>query len=162
VHPGRLRLMRRLAGAGVERLRLVALDGTRSLPFAVAFDRVLVDAPCSGTGTIRRNPEIKWRLDQDDLPILAAKQRWLLSNALDSLAPGGRLVYSTCSIEHEENQAVVEAVLEGRGEFRLIELERLPAEFLTEEGRTLLRGRWFQTLPDLGLDGFFAAVMERV
>ena len=53
-------------------------------------------------------------------------------------------------------------MLEGRGEFRLIELERLPAEFLTEEGRTLLRGRWFQTLPDLGLDGFFAAVMERV
>jgi 16S rRNA (cytosine967-C5)-methyltransferase len=161
VHPGRLRLMRRLAGAGVQRLRLVALDGTRPLPFAVAFDRILLDAPCSGTGTIRRNPEIKWRLQEDDLPILAAKQRWLLSNALDSLAPGGRLVYSTCSIEHEENQAVVQAVLEGRGEFRLLELERLPAEFLTDEGQTLLRGRWFQTLPDLGLDGFFGAVIER-
>ena len=162
VHPGRLRLMRRLAGAGGERLRLVALDGTQPLPFAVAFDRILVDAPCSGTGTIRRNPEIKWRLDQDDLPILAAKQRWLLSNALDSLAPGGRLVYSTCSIEPEENQSVVETVLEGRPGFRLVELERLPAEFFTEEGRTLLRGTWFQTLPDLGMDGFFAAVIERV
>lgn len=162
VHPGRLRLMRRLAGAGEERLRLVALDGTRPLPFAVAFDRILVDAPCSGTGTIRRNPEIKWRLDEDDLPILAAKQRWLLSNALDSLRPGGRLVYSTCSIEPEENQKVIQAVLEGRGECRLMELERLPAQSFTEEGRTLLHGPWFQTLPDLGLDGFFAAVIERV
>ncbi|MCX6616345.1 MAG: hypothetical protein NTZ98_09615 [Acidobacteria bacterium] len=162
VHPSRLRLMRRLAGAGGERFRLVALDGTQPLPFAVAFDRILVDAPCSGTGTIRRNPEIKWRLDQDDLPILAAKQRWLLSNALDSLAPGGRLVYSTCSIEPEENQSLVETVLEGCPAFRLVELERLPAEFFTEEGRTLLRGHWFQTLPDLGMDGFFAAVIERV
>jgi len=139
----------------------VALDGTRPLPFGVTFDRILVDAPCSGTGTIRRNPEIKWRLKEPDLAILAARQRWLLSNALDWLAPGGRLVYSTCSIEPEENRQVVEEVLKGRNDCCFKPVEEVSGDFLAEAGRILLRGRFLETLPDQGVDGFFAALIEK-
>ncbi len=85
----------------------VVLDGTASLPFRGVFDRILVDAPCSGTGTLGRNPEIKWRLLPADLTELQNRQRTLLANALAHLAPGGRLVYSTCSLEREENEDVV-------------------------------------------------------
>jgi 16S rRNA (cytosine967-C5)-methyltransferase len=119
--------------------RLVVLDGTRPLPFARRFDRILVDAPCSGTGTLGRNPEAKWRFNPFDLPDLQARQVALLSNARAALAPGGLLVYSTCSLETEENTEVVaKAVPEGV----VIEtIERLPG------------GR------DPG-DGFFAAVIK--
>ncbi len=106
--------------------RLVA-DARNPLPFRRLFDRVLVDAPCSGTGTLARNPEIKWRLKPDDLEDLQAKQQRILSNALDCLAPGGVLVYSTCSVEPEENRRVVERVLAERPGFRAVEyLDRLP------------------------------------
>jgi 16S rRNA (cytosine967-C5)-methyltransferase len=87
---------------------LVVLDGSQPLPFRARFDRILLDAPCSGTGTLARNPEIKWRLRPSDITGLAAKQASLLANALERLAPGGRLVYSTCSLEREENEGVVE------------------------------------------------------
>jgi 16S rRNA (cytosine967-C5)-methyltransferase len=86
---------------------LVVLDGTRPLPFAHSFDRILVDAPCSGTGTLGRNPEIKWRLKLQDLDDLRARQSALLVNAVALLAPGGLLVYSTCSLEPEENEQLV-------------------------------------------------------
>jgi 16S rRNA (cytosine967-C5)-methyltransferase len=89
----------------------VVLDGTQPLPFAGRFDRILVDAPCSGTGTLGRNPEIKWRVRPADLVNLHIKQVGLLRNALGALAPGGKLVYSTCSLEREENEEVVEEVL---------------------------------------------------
>lgn len=102
LHLGRLRHMRGLG------CRLVALDGAAPLPFLTRFDRILVDAPCSGTGTLARNPEIKWRLHPADLADLRGRQVRLLANALERLAPGGRLVYSTCSLEREENEAVVE------------------------------------------------------
>ena len=104
------------------------------------FDRILVDAPCSGTGTLGRNPEIKWKLTPADIEGLAARQRAILSQALEVLAPGGRLVYSTCSLEPEENGQVVDAVLSA--ERRKIETHLwLPTE---HEG-----------------DGFFACVIER-
>ena len=84
------------------------LDATEQLPFwPESFDKVLVDAPCSGTGTLRRNPEIRWRLSQDDIPMLAEQQKRILRNALEMLKPGGRLVYSTCSVEPEENEEVI-------------------------------------------------------
>lgn len=127
---------RRLSGLKNLGCPLVVLDGTRSLPFGKPFDRILVDAPCSGTGTLGRNPEIKWRLRPEDLPRLHNKQVRLLSNALKLLAPRGLLVYSTCSLEPEENEAVVEEVLGS------------PPAF------------WAKRLPgfDPG-DGFFAAVI---
>jgi 16S rRNA (cytosine967-C5)-methyltransferase len=94
---------------GLDCGRVVA-DGTRLLPFRATFDRILVDAPCSGTGTLGRNPEIRWRLASSDLIGLHRKQVALLTNALQYLSPGGRLVYSTCSLEEEENQLVIKAV----------------------------------------------------
>jgi 16S rRNA (cytosine967-C5)-methyltransferase len=116
---------------------LVVLDGTRPLPFGARFNRILVDAPCSGTGTLGRNPEIKWRLKPEDLADFHQRQVALLRNALDVLAPGGRLVYSTCSLEAEENEEVVaEAAPEGVKRT----MERIPGR---DEG-----------------DGFFAAVIE--
>ena len=101
VHHHRIAQMKDLAAD------LVMLDGTRLLPFGRRFDRILVDAPCSGTGTLGRNPEIKWRLRPADLEDLARRQAKLLTNAREVLAPGGVLVYSTCSLEPEENEAVV-------------------------------------------------------
>ena len=90
--------------------RLVMLDATQPLPFGRRFDRVLVDAPCSGTGTLGRNPEAKWRLRPHDLADLQERQKSILRNALEVVAPGGLLVYSTCSLEAEENEAVVAGV----------------------------------------------------
>jgi len=113
---------------------LVVLDATQPLPFQAKFDRILVDAPCSGTGTLGRNPEIKWRLQPSDLIDLHRKQVFILRNAIEHLKPGGRLVYSTCSLEEEENRLVIETV---RRRWRVV--ERLPGR---DEG-----------------DGFFAAVL---
>lgn len=87
------------------------LDATEQLPFArESFDRVLVDAPCSGTGTLRSNPEIRWRLAPTDFASFAQQQKRILSSAVDVLKPGGRLVYSTCSVEREENEEVIETL----------------------------------------------------
>ena len=97
----------RVRGMGAE---LVVLDGTQPLPFGRRFDRILVDAPCSGTGTLARNPEIKWRLQPADLADLHRRQVSLLANAHAALAPGGLAVYSTCSLEQEENEDVVAEV----------------------------------------------------
>lgn len=116
---------------------LVVLDGTRPLPFGRPFDRILVDAPCTGTGTLGRNPEIKWKLKEADLGDLARRQAALLANARAALAPGGLLVYSTCSLEPEENEQVVSAV---------------PPELMVETMRRI-PGR------DPG-DGFYAAVIK--
>ena len=115
---------------------VIVLDATVPLPFSRRFDRILVDAPCSGTGTISRNPEIKWRIGPADLLDLQRRQLAILRSALQSLTPGGRLVYSTCSLEREENEDVVAA--SGAEVLRII--QRLP-------------GR------DPG-DGFFAAVLR--
>jgi len=104
VHWHRLRQLESLS------CKRVVLDGTRPLPFSCTFDRILVDAPCSGTGTLGRNPEIKWRLKPADLTELQAKQIALVRNALPHLRPGGRLVYSTCSLEDEENGQVIQAI----------------------------------------------------
>jgi 16S rRNA (cytosine967-C5)-methyltransferase len=88
---------------------VVVLDATKPLPFKQKFDRILVDAPCTGTGTFARNPEIKFRLNKDDIFDLRRKQKAILRNALAALAPDGQLVYSTCSLEREENEDVIEA-----------------------------------------------------
>jgi 16S rRNA (cytosine967-C5)-methyltransferase len=101
--------LHRLRGLSDLSCRRVALDATRPLPFSSTFDRVLVDAPCSGTGTLERNPEIKWRLMQADLQDLKARQIQILRNGLEHVSPGGRLVYSTCSLEPEENEQVIAA-----------------------------------------------------
>ncbi len=99
--------VKRLAALSGLRCDRVALDATKPLPFRQKFDRILADVPCSGTGTLARNPEIKWRLEPGDLAQFHEKQAAILRRARECLAPGGLLVYSTCSLEKEENEAVV-------------------------------------------------------
>jgi 16S rRNA (cytosine967-C5)-methyltransferase len=125
---------------GVEGCSRVVLDATAGLPFRGEFDRILVDAPCSGTGTLSRNPEIKWRLQPSDIRDLHGRQTQILRNALQLLAPEGRLVYSTCSLEKKENEDVVERVA-----------GKLQVEVIERRRRT----------PGINPgDGFFAAVIE--
>jgi 16S rRNA (cytosine967-C5)-methyltransferase len=112
------RKLARLIEVPAEAARVV-LDGGTPLPFRTQFDRILVDAPCSGTGTLSRNPEIKWRMTADDLRRFAPIQRALLEQALAVLKPGGRLVYSTCSLEPEENEAVVEGLAADKVHMRI-------------------------------------------
>jgi 16S rRNA (cytosine967-C5)-methyltransferase len=135
--------MHRLNGLRTLSCPLVQLDAEKPLPFKPAsFDKILVDVPCSGTGTLGRNPEIKWRLIPDDVENLAPVQRAILRNALNVLKPGGRAVYSTCSLEPQENKAVVDRVLALLPEFSVVSQEqRLPGR---EEG-----------------DGFYTAVIAR-
>ncbi|MEP7362222.1 MAG: transcription antitermination factor NusB [Acidobacteriota bacterium] len=129
---------RDVAALGVPTL---VLDGTRSLPFpAQTFDRILVDAPCSGTGTLGRNPEIRWRIQPDDLDNLHQRQVKLLRNALTCAKLGGRVVYSTCSLERTENEEVVREAVAGASGWQC------------ESTAQRLPGR------DPG-DGFFAAVI---
>ncbi|HET9480005.1 MAG TPA: 16S rRNA (cytosine(967)-C(5))-methyltransferase RsmB [Pyrinomonadaceae bacterium] len=102
-------------------IKSVVLDAGNQLPFADSiFDRILVDAPCSGTGTLRRNPEIRWRISEDDIRVLAAQQKAFLHQAARVLKPGGQLVYSTCSVERDENEDVIAAFLESHRDFQQI------------------------------------------
>jgi 16S rRNA (cytosine967-C5)-methyltransferase len=124
LHEHRLRTVVHMARAHrLSSIHCVALDGLQPLPLAEnAFDRVLVDAPCSGTGTLRRNPEIRFRISPADIQDLSQRQKRLLSNAAAAVKPGGRLVYSTCSVEIEENEEVRQAFLENNHSFRPAEL----------------------------------------
>src|SRR6185503_14083263 len=100
-------------------LHCLILDGQVGLPFPDGtFERVLVDAPCSGTGTLRHNPEIRWRISAEDIQSLSTRQKQLLINAASSVKPGGRLIYSTCSVELDENEEVVSSFLGREGRFR--------------------------------------------
>jgi len=136
-------------------IRAITLDGLKSLPFPDAtFDRVLLDAPCSGTGTLRRNPEIRYRISPADLADLAGRQKQLLFNAARVVRPGGQLIYSTCSVEPEENEAVVQQFLENTDSFAVDELQ-LNSRFLTASGAA-------RTWPQRdGTDGFFICGFTR-
>ena len=165
LHPHRARLLRHLVG--LPNVHVVAADARR-LPFASGFDRILADVPCSGTGTLARNPEIKWRLKPEDLTDLQSRQIAILKSTLGQLAAGGRLVYSTCSLEREENEVVVEAALEDAAGLARIdcraELEQLSRsrELCWDEVDSLLAGPYLRTIPGKHpCDGFFAAIIER-
>lgn len=126
----------------LESVKLVLLDAAEQLPFEHrSFDKVLVDAPCSGTGTLRRNPEIRWRLSPADLAALAEQQKRILTRAVEMVKPGGRLIYSTCSVEYDENEQVIQDVLVSDNRFRPLNMIR--------------------TWPHReGCDGFFITVFE--
>lgn len=136
-------------------IRVVALDATAALPLSDAsFERVLVDAPCTGTGTLRRNPEIRWRITARDIVDLSARQQLILFNASRMVRAGGRLVYSTCSVEREENEEVVASFLAQNGAFKQITPPLLaPFESVSGEARTWPHRE--------GADGFFISVFER-
>jgi 16S rRNA (cytosine967-C5)-methyltransferase len=175
LHPHRARLLRRLVRGPDSankvddgNIRVVAADA-RHLPFVATFDRVLADVPCSGTGTLSRNPEIKWRLVPKDLADLQGRQSTILRAAMTQVSAGGRLVYSTCSLEREENEDVVEGALAGGSSFRVIdcgmELEKLreQGELIWDDPPALTRGPYLRTLPGVHpCDGFFAAILEKI
>ena len=165
LHENRLHAMReRLARLEMSNIKMVALDATASLPFSGKFDRILVDAPCSGTGTLARNPEIRWKLKLSDLTELHHRQVLLLSSALEHLAPEGLLVYSTCSLEPEENEHVISETLKAHPEFQTIAVEIPPGILVGDVHPEMLVGDdgAFRTFPPMHhTDGFFAAVLLR-
>lgn len=140
-------LARRL---GLTNVQPITADGTH-LPLSGKFDRILVDAPCSSLGTLRRNPDIKWRVVEDDLAAHAARQRGLLDAAAKHVRLGGRLVYATCSSEPEENEDVVATFVDAHPELRVVPATVFP----TSAG-------FFQTRPERDdMDGYFAAILTR-
>jgi 16S rRNA (cytosine967-C5)-methyltransferase len=166
LHPHRARMLRGLVTAA--NVQVIAADA-RSFPLATRFDRVLADVPCSGTGTLARNPEIKWRLKLEDLADLQARQLAILQSAMQRVSPGGRLVYSTCSLEKEENSKVVEKAVLADHSFRRIdcrvELESLRSrsELRWEDIDSLTDGPYLRTIPGVHpCDGFFAAILEKI
>jgi 16S rRNA (cytosine967-C5)-methyltransferase len=135
---------------------------------SAGFDRVLADVPCSGTGTLAHNPEIKWRLNSEDLADLQGRQLAILRAAMRQVSSGGRLIYSTCSLEPEENEEVVEKALSKEPLFRIVdcrvELEQLRAdgELVWSDLDSLLSGRFVRTIPGVHpCDGFFVAILQR-
>jgi 16S rRNA (cytosine967-C5)-methyltransferase len=144
--------------SGAHHTHIVHVPSSGPLPFLDTFDRVLVDAPCSGLGTIRRDPDIRWRRAASDLRLLAEQQIELLMRAAPTLRPGGRLVYATCSSEPEENEGVVNAFLD-RAPFDRLDLrQQFPEQLqLLVDSRGAMR-----TMPFAhGLEAFFATVMVR-
>lgn len=128
------------------------------------FDRALADVPCSGTGTLARHPEIKWRLGAEDFDDLHARQVHILNAALDRLRPGGRVVYSSCSLEPEENESVIEEVTQSRKDVGVIPAREALSEVeeLSIPADEIVRGPYLRTLPGAHrCDGFFAAVLMR-
>jgi 16S rRNA (cytosine967-C5)-methyltransferase len=159
VRDQRMDLLRRTVGAsGAANVRLVQADLRRPLPFVAAFDCVFVDAPCSGLGTLRRDPDIKWRRHEDDLPALAAAQLQMLRHAAAAVAPGGRLIYATCSSEPEENESVVDQFLAGEAGFSPCDLAAgtpVPSAVINQRGH-------LRTYPHVhGLEAFFGAAFVR-
>jgi 16S rRNA (cytosine967-C5)-methyltransferase len=169
LHPHRARLLQKLLRSAQpdSRIQVITADAT-NLPISALFDCILADVPCSGTGTLARNPEIKWRLTSADLASLQKRQIIILRSALDRLAPGGKLIYSTCSLEKEENEDVVEQALDKSSSIRLldcrIELDQLQAssELAWTDTTSFTSGPFLRTIPGVHpCDGFFAAILER-
>jgi 16S rRNA (cytosine967-C5)-methyltransferase len=151
----------RLLAAGVQSagavcVRVVQADATEALPFRQEFDCVLVDAPCSGLGTLRRDPDIKWRRTDAGFEEFAELQLTILRRAGAVVRQGGRMIYATCSSEPEENEQVVERFLAEQEAFRLRPIE------LTSSPQLVESTGFFRTLPFRdGLEGFFAALMVK-
>ncbi|HTS36782.1 MAG TPA: 16S rRNA (cytosine(967)-C(5))-methyltransferase RsmB [Candidatus Solibacter sp.] len=178
LHPHRARAMKeRFQKSGADQIQVLTADAT-SLPVTEKFDRILADVPCSGTGTLARNPEIKWRLKPENLQQLQRRQIAILRSAVQHLAAGGRLIYSTCSLEKEENEDVIEQALNENPSVRLRscaeELDRLAVSGEMWRGRprpraedstrpdSLTSGPYLRTIPGIHpCEGFFAAIIER-
>jgi 16S rRNA (cytosine967-C5)-methyltransferase len=156
------KLTPRLARSGLSNVhpQVIAHESDAKVKrLAGKIDRVLVDAPCSGFGTLRRNPDLKWRQTPVDIEELTAKQRRIIASAATLVKPGGRLVYATCSVLPEENDAIVEAFLAAHPDF----VQRDAAAELARAEIALDTGTSLRLLPHRhGCDGFFAAIVERV
>jgi 16S rRNA (cytosine967-C5)-methyltransferase len=155
------RLKPRLARSGLSNIYPQAIRNENDLKIkrlAGKIDRVLVDAPCSGLGTLRRNPDLKWRQSPRSVEELSLKQAAILRSAANLVKPGGRLVYATCSLLAEENEGIVESFLAERTEFQPLHCGKL----LQEQRITLDTGPCLGLFPHVhGTDGFFAAAMTK-
>jgi len=155
------KLKPRLARSGLSNVHPVQIaheNDAKIKRLAGKIDRVLVDAPCSGLGTLRRNPDVKWRQTPQAIVELHAKQIAILSGAARLVKAGGRLVYATCSVLNEENEEVVAAFLANHADFVLVPMGNV----LTEQKIPLEMGEYLHLLPHVHhTDGFFAAVLER-
>ncbi len=149
-------LRRRAQRAGASNIKTVNMEGLRE--FNGRADCVFIDAPCSGMGVFRRNPDAKWRLGAKDIQELAAKQKEIIRVYSELVKPGGRLVYATCTISREENEVVVNDFLEEKKEFYVVpisEINPLFDRFIMEQG-------FFMSLPQIhDMDGFFGVVVRR-
>ncbi len=155
------RLKPRVARSGLSNVHPVCIDSENDLRvkrLAGKIDRVLVDAPCSGLGTLRRNPDLKWRQTEQSIEELVAKQRDILASAARLVKPGGRLVYATCSILDEENSQIVDEFLAAHPLFHRLNAR----DVLAQQGIVIECGEDMRLLPQVhGTDGFYAAVLER-
>lgn len=164
----------RLARSGLSNVHPVAIAHERDeriKRLAGKMDRVLVDAPCSGLGTLRRNPDLKWRQKPADVAELQAKQIAILTSSARLVKAGGRLVYATCSILPDENEAVAEAFSAAHPDFELVPVPELLARLLAEQGdeqvaaataASLCSGPYLRLWPHRhNTDGFYAAVWQR-
>ena len=155
------KLKPRLARSGLSNVHPVLIaheNDAKVKRLAGKIDRVLVDAPCSGLGTLRRNPDVKWRQTAQGIDELNVKQIAILRGAARLVKPGGRLVYATCSVLDEENEAIVQQFLAAHEDFALVKM----SDVLAEQKITLEMDDYLKLLPNLHqTDGFFAAVLER-
>ena len=155
------KLKPRLARSGLSNVHPVVIAHERDAKvkrLAGKIDRVLVDAPCSGMGTLRRNPDVKWRQQPEDIAELTQKQAAILDGAARLVKFGGRLVYATCSLLDEENDGIVQGFLASHPDFELVPMHKV----LLEQRIPLEMGDYLKMLPHKhGTDGFFAAVLER-
>ena len=161
ISKGRLDLIKEVGQRlGIKIIRTIKADATRLLPISkgLVFDRVLADVPCSGFGTLRRNPDLKWRRGEEDIKRLSEVQSSILVNLSSYVKNGGILVYSTCTLFREENEDVVENFLDGHPEFQLY---RLP-EIVLEKCNSFIKNGYFKTFPTKNrMDGFFLARMVK-
>ncbi|HWK22213.1 MAG TPA: 16S rRNA (cytosine(967)-C(5))-methyltransferase RsmB [Ureibacillus sp.] len=160
LHPHKLDLIDETSTRlGLEIIQTAPIDGRKAAEFlqVESFDAVLVDAPCSGLGVMRRKPDIKYTKREEDLSRLHEIQLQLLDNAVKVLKKGGRLVYSTCTVNKEENEETVQAFLASHPEIESVQLENLPIELLERS-----QGGMLQVFPqDFGSDGFFVAAFRK-
>jgi 16S rRNA (cytosine967-C5)-methyltransferase len=150
-------LARTIQTLGVACAKVVQADASAVLPFCASFDAVLLDAPCSGLGTLRRDPDIRWRRSEDELRRFAQLQGQMLDRIADVVGHGGRIIYATCSSEPEENEAVVAEFLAAHEEFVQAPhcIPTWLAPFVTADGH-------FRTLPFRDdLEAFFAAILVK-
>ena len=155
------RIRQNINRLGLKSVRAVRADiSERSAELGIApYDRILVDAPCSGLGTLRAHPEIKWNRDENDIRRLSGLQLKILNQVSGHLKPAGILVYSTCTLTVEENERNVEGFLAAHTEFELEDAAR----YLPQQAKHMVRGKYFQALPQRdNTDGFFAARMRKV
>jgi len=164
VRTARVELLRETVRAsGARSIRVLQADLEAGLPFKPEFDIVFVDAPCSGLGTVRRDPDIRWRRSEADLAPLARAQQTMIRHAAEAVRPGGRLIYSTCSSEPEENDAVVSEFLESTSSFKAIDLNAEQPPYFSALRPVLDDTGVLRTLPHKhGLEAFYGASLRRV